>query len=448
MICFYWELMGEGKKESEVGASEPALPEGFDSERWSGHRMDLDGDVPDTRAPLSKAMKELQRRWRDTVRIGEQLFTPDELVGCVVLDTNGVAIGVTLAGLRDKEERRYVGLVVNAEPFWKEEDLRGLGISGSMAASIESTIYVPMGQISEFRKDESELVLRCSVSRLVILPSFLRMNEIEPLTLHQWSPEDDAESLHAEFPAISKLAKTMSDVKKDFASYHGMDPLAIGKPSSNLQRMGDEKKKLQALREEIRLHLLEKAGGQPKYAYSNELLDEIVRIKPRSKSDLEKIRGMGPRRMESSEEILQIIDRWMISECVSAIRENLNLFTSEEGAELFLSSPEKLDEIGSYFTQWLDGRGKVSKRTSSVEATEEILRIIYDTGIMGIRVNDLREVLAGNGMEFSPSRLSQLLQPMVKDGLLERSRFGRGIVVIELTEKGRIRVSEGRASAQ
>jgi len=440
--------MGEGKKESEVGASEPALPEGFDSERWSGHRMDLDGDVPDTRAPLSKAMKELQRRWRDTVRIGEQLFTPDELVGCVVLDTNGVAIGVTLAGLRDKEERRYVGLVVNAEPFWKEEDLRGLGISGSMAASIESTIYVPMGQISEFRKDESELVLRCSVSRLVILPSFLRMNEIEPLTLHQWSPEDDAESLHAEFPAISKLAKTMSDVKKDFASYHGMDPLAIGKPSSNLQRMGDEKKKLQALREEIRLHLLEKAGGQPKYAYSNELLDEIVRIKPRSKSDLEKIRGMGPRRMESSEEILQIIDRWMISECVSAIRENLNLFTSEEGAELFLSSPEKLDEIGSYFTQWLDGRGKVSKRTSSVEATEEILRIIYDTGIMGIRVNDLREVLAGNGMEFSPSRLSQLLQPMVKDGLLERSRFGRGIVVIELTEKGRIRVSEGRASAQ
>ena len=444
--------MGEGEKESEVGASEPALPEGVDSEGWLGRRMDLDGDAPDTRAPLSKAMKELQRRWRDTVRIGEQLFTPDELVGCVVLDTNGVAIGVTLAGLGDKEERRYVGLVVNAEPFWKEEDWRGLGISGSMAASIESTIYVPMGQISEFRKGDSELVLRCSVSRLVTLPSFLRMNEIEPLTLHQWSPEENTELAGESGESQAELEDHEvvghQFVKKLKAAQGRLyrDVVVAGAQGLkwDLQRWPIATQ----IREEIRLHLLEKAGGQPKYAYSNELLDEIVRIKPRSKSDLEKIRGMGPRRMESSEEILQIIDRWMISECVSAIRENLNLFTSEEGVGLFLSSPEKLDEIGSYFAQWLDGRGKVSKRTSSVEATEEILRIIYDTGIMGIRVNDLREVLAGNGMEFSPSRLSQLLQPLVKDGLLERSRFGRGIVVIELTEKGRFRVSEGRASAQ
>lgn len=444
MICFYWELMGEGKKESEVGASEPALPEGFDSERWSRHRMDLDGDVPDTRAPLSKAMKELQRRWRDTVRIGEQLFTPDELVGCVVLDTNGVAIGVTLAGLGDKEERRYVGLVVNAEPFWKEEDLRGLGISGSMAASIESTIYVPMGQISEFRKDESELALRCSVSRLVTLPSFLRMNEIEPLTLHQWSPDDDAESLHAEFPAISKLAKTMSDVKKDFASYHGMDPLAIGKPSSNLQRMGDEKKKLQALREEIRLHLLEKAGGRPKYAYSNELLDEIVRIKPRSKSELRKIKGMGIRRMESSEDILEIIENWLMQRCMDSIQTNYQrIVFSSENQNLRLT-PEELDEMSKPFVEWVKGRENSVKRISTVETKEEILELMADPLICNsnfqIQVSKLKDELRGRGLNIQPSRLSQIITSLVNDGLITREKpvpYKKGVVLLQLTEKGR-----------
>ena len=66
------------------------------------------------------------------------------------------------------------------------------------------------------------------------------------------------------------------------------------------------------LREEIRVLLLKNTGGHPKYAYSNQLLDDIVKIKPRTKSDLRKIKGMGTRRMESSDEILEIIEKWLM----------------------------------------------------------------------------------------------------------------------------------------
>jgi hypothetical protein len=31
------------------------------------------------RVRLSKSMRELQRRWRNTVRIGNKLYTPDEM---------------------------------------------------------------------------------------------------------------------------------------------------------------------------------------------------------------------------------------------------------------------------------------------------------------------------------------------------------------------------------
>lgn len=454
--------MSGAKEESRAGRSEPTQPESWMS--IGDYEIIRRGDHSKSKEEYNLREAEHLDNDEEHLKIGEELYTPDELRGCLIVspieDDDDVAIGVTLGGLWDKEDRRYVGLLVNADLFFREKDWRELGISDSMAASIESTMFVPLKQISEFRK--GELVLRCPMQRLVTLPSFLKMNEISGHELSQLSrslktsQEDIVKTVESQAEARRRLVQINKELQnaKDLLNRYTFDEITGQEANAELRAMGmmgqhqryDEKKnKLQALREEIRLHLLEKAGGYPKYAYSNELLDEIVRIKPRSKSDLKKIRGMGPRRMESSEEILQIIDRWMISECVSVIRENLNLFTSEKGEELFLSYPEKLDEIGSYFAQWLDGRRKVSKRTSSVEATEEIFKIIFDRGsqrldeeIQGIRVNDLRSSLDEIGMEFSPSRLSQLLQPMVKDGLLKRSRFGRGIVMLGLTEKWEI----------
>ena len=48
---------------------------------------------PDGGIKLSKSMRELQRRWRNTVRIQEDLYAPDELLDRAVLDNDGMDIG-------------------------------------------------------------------------------------------------------------------------------------------------------------------------------------------------------------------------------------------------------------------------------------------------------------------------------------------------------------------
>ena len=53
------------------------------------HSIQNDGSVK-----LSKSMRELQRRWRNTVRNDEQLYSPDELLDRAVLDSQGLEIGV------------------------------------------------------------------------------------------------------------------------------------------------------------------------------------------------------------------------------------------------------------------------------------------------------------------------------------------------------------------
>ena len=47
---------------------------------------------PDGGIKLSKSMRELQRRWRNTVRIEEDLYAPDELLDRAVLDNDGMDI--------------------------------------------------------------------------------------------------------------------------------------------------------------------------------------------------------------------------------------------------------------------------------------------------------------------------------------------------------------------
>ena len=53
------------------------------------HSIQTDGTVK-----LSKSMRELQRRWRNTIRIDEKLYAPDEMLDRAVLDNQGQEIGV------------------------------------------------------------------------------------------------------------------------------------------------------------------------------------------------------------------------------------------------------------------------------------------------------------------------------------------------------------------
>ena len=198
------------------------------------------------------------------------------------------------------------------------------------------------------------------------------------------------------------------------------------------------------LREEIRELLLAKAGGYPKYAYSNELLDEIVRIKPRSKSELRKIKGMGIQRMKSSEDILEIIENWLMQRCMDSIQTNYRrIVFSSENQNLRLT-PEELDEMSKPFVEWVKGRENSVKRVSTVETKEEILELMADPLICNsnfqIQVSKLKDELSGRGLNIQPSRLSQIITSLVKDGLITREKpvpYKKGVVLLQLTEKGR-----------
>ena len=69
------------------------------------HSIRNDGTVK-----LSKSMRELQRRWRNTVRIDEKLYAPDEMLDRAVLDNQGDEIGVITDLFKVK--RTYRGVIV------------------------------------------------------------------------------------------------------------------------------------------------------------------------------------------------------------------------------------------------------------------------------------------------------------------------------------------------
>jgi sporulation protein YlmC with PRC-barrel domain len=121
------------------------------------HSIRSDGGVK-----LSKSMRELQRRWRNTVRINEKLYAPDELLDRAVLDNDGLDLGNVTDLVKIK--RTYKGLVI--KPHYIVRTRQGL----------PDTIIVPVGQLARTTARLDEIILRCSMKRLVTLPSYLKLN--------------------------------------------------------------------------------------------------------------------------------------------------------------------------------------------------------------------------------------------------------------------------------
>ena len=117
---------------------------------------------PDGGIKLSKSMRELQRRWRNTVRIEEDLYAPDELLDRAGLDNDGMDIGNVIDLIKIK--RTYNGLLIN--PHFMVRASHGL----------PETIAVPCGQLARTTSRLDEVILRCTVKRLTTLPSFLKLN--------------------------------------------------------------------------------------------------------------------------------------------------------------------------------------------------------------------------------------------------------------------------------
>ncbi len=122
------------------------------------HSIQDDGSVK-----LSKSMRELQRRWRNTVRIEEQLFAPDELLDRAVLDDDGMELGVVIGMVKVK--RTYRGITVKLRSAIRRRYALG------------ETIDIPVTALARTRARLDEVVLSRTYDKLRTLPSYIQINE-------------------------------------------------------------------------------------------------------------------------------------------------------------------------------------------------------------------------------------------------------------------------------
>ena len=122
------------------------------------HSIQTDGTVK-----LSKSMRELQRRWRNTIRIDEKLYAPDEMLDRAVLDNQGQEIGVINGMVKVK--RTYKGFIVRTR------------LHAQKQYGIEEEIKIPLSAFSRTRERLDEIVLSRTFDRVLQLPSFIAIND-------------------------------------------------------------------------------------------------------------------------------------------------------------------------------------------------------------------------------------------------------------------------------
>ena len=124
------------------------------------HSIRGDGTVK-----LSKSMRELQRRWRNTVRIDEKLYAPDEMLDRAVLDNQGEEIGVITGLFRVK--RTYKGVIVTTR------------MRTQMEFGVDEQIRIPITALARTRERLDEAVLSRTLEKVMQLPSYITINSME-----------------------------------------------------------------------------------------------------------------------------------------------------------------------------------------------------------------------------------------------------------------------------
>ena len=122
------------------------------------HSIQTDGTVK-----LSKSMRELQRRWRNTIRVDEKLYAPDEMLDRAVLDNQGQEIGVINGMVKVK--RTYKGFIVRTR------------LHAQKQYGIDEEIKIPLTAFSRTRERLDEIVLSRTFDRVLQLPSFIAIND-------------------------------------------------------------------------------------------------------------------------------------------------------------------------------------------------------------------------------------------------------------------------------
>jgi hypothetical protein len=122
------------------------------------HSIQTDGTVK-----LSKSMRELQRRWRNTIRIDEKLYAPDEMLDRAVLDNQGREVGVIIGMVKVK--RTYKGFIVRTR------------LHAQKQYGIEGEIRIPLTAFARTRERLDEIVLSRTFDRVLQLPSYIAIND-------------------------------------------------------------------------------------------------------------------------------------------------------------------------------------------------------------------------------------------------------------------------------
>ncbi len=122
------------------------------------HSIQTDGTVK-----LSKSMRELQRRWRNTIRVDEKLYAPDEMLDRAVLDNQGREVGVITGMVKVK--RTYKGFIVRTR------------LHAQKQYGIEENIRIPLTAFSRTRERLDEIVLSRTFDRVLQLPSYIAIND-------------------------------------------------------------------------------------------------------------------------------------------------------------------------------------------------------------------------------------------------------------------------------
>jgi len=124
------------------------------------HSIRTDGGVK-----LSKSMRELQRRWRNTVRIDEKLYAPDEMMDRAVLDNQGMEIGIISNLVKIKRTYRAVEVKTR------------VGVQSQYG--VPATINIPIASLARTRERLDEVVLSRTFGKMLLLPSYLQANDGE-----------------------------------------------------------------------------------------------------------------------------------------------------------------------------------------------------------------------------------------------------------------------------
>ena len=128
----------------------------------------------DDTVKLSKSMRELQRRWRNTIRIDEKLYAPDELIDRAVLDTQSEDLGVVVGLVKMK--RTYRGVTVKVRDMVR----RRFRLDGD-------TIHIPVQFLSRTTQMLDEIILSRTFDKLRALPSYIKLNsgDLDDLVLEE-----------------------------------------------------------------------------------------------------------------------------------------------------------------------------------------------------------------------------------------------------------------------